>query len=960
MKKRQSASVSLVLILVLSGCGSQESAMDSKVETVPVSDIRFPDSVFRVTLGLTDSEPRDWSGNLRLQPGQKAELVPEHFRAGVYRHDFGAGWRTIVDPKIPNDRLTGPDSWLAHTTLDWVRYKDRARIRHPSLFVRLWDNPDQAPFQVRAGGQDFSVGPADLPLFHPGSRLGDRVRVERVPPAAQVARERTGQQDYPALMATPSGDLWAAWQEYDERHHDSVCVRRKQGDAWGPVWVLAREADVFRTALAYDSDGGVWAIWSMQVEGNWDLYARRHDGGGWSGLHRLTREAGPDIYHRAVTDQSGNLWLIWQKVIEGRSQIVARSYDGSGWSDTVQLSEGVSAEGNNWTPSVAAGESGSVAVAWDGYAAGNYDVYLRRYSAGEWQPVQVVAGTERFEAAPTVAVDPQDRIWVAWHESGTEWGKDTGRLVQRKGTELRESRWLGLACVDGERLLTTAHPLGDRLDAAREWELPHLQIDSDGHPWLLVRNVTKRGPAGRPRYFPMWEVHVTRYDGSRWSDLVRVRQSSGRNDMSPATALDADGRVWGIWATDTRSAKSALPQYGRVMVSPLGSSPGRKTLALQPWTPAAVGSVERIHPDEAEQVERIRSYRVEAGGKTYFIYRGDTHRHTDISLDGGGDGGLLDAYRYARDAAAMDFLGTSDHNHEVAEPYAWWRTQKFADLFQLEDNFTAFYAYERSVQFPNGHRNVLFTQRGNNILEVLTAERMGLDGAERLFGYLRRTGGTSIPHTIATGAGTDWRDSDPEVETLLEIYQGMRDTYEHPGSPRPKTLEPTPTLQENNSPSRRDGTAWSALEKGLKLGFIASSDHLSTHISYACLIAERLTREGLMEAIRARRAYGATDNIVLDVRFVGSGGEHLMGEIFTSSQPVRIQATILGTGIIKRVDLIKDNRVLYSVEPGQTTFRLDFADGDAADSGESYYYIRVLQEDGEIAWGSPAWVTYEM
>jgi hypothetical protein len=115
-----------------------------------------------------------------------------------------------------------------------------------------------------------------------------------------------------------------------------------------------------------------------------------------------------------------------------------------------------------------------------------------------------------------------------------------------------------------------------------------------------------------------------------------------------------------------------------------------------------------------------------------------------------------------------------------------------------------------------------------------------------------------------------------------------------------------------------------------------------------------------MEAIRALRAYGATDNIVLDVRFVGSGGEHLMGEIFTSSQPVRIQATILGTGIIKRVDLIKNNRVLYSVEPGQTTFRLDFADGDAADSGESYYYIRVLQEDGEIAWGSPAWVTYEM
>ena len=115
-----------------------------------------------------------------------------------------------------------------------------------------------------------------------------------------------------------------------------------------------------------------------------------------------------------------------------------------------------------------------------------------------------------------------------------------------------------------------------------------------------------------------------------------------------------------------------------------------------------------------------------------------------------------------------------------------------------------------------------------------------------------------------------------------------------------------------------------------------------------------------MEAIRARRAYAATDNIVLDVRFTGSDGEHLMGAIFTSSQPVRIRATILGTGTIKRVDLIKDNRVLYTVDPGEPTFRLDFTDGDAVESGESYYYIRVLQEDGEIAWGSPAWVTYEM
>ncbi len=35
-----------------------------------------------------------------------------------------------------------------------------------------------------------------------------------------------------------------------------------------------------------------------------------------------------------------------------------------------------------------------------------------------------------------------------------------------------------------------------------------------------------------------------------------------------------------------------------------------------------------------------------------------------------------------------------------------------------------------------------------------------------------------------------------------------------------------------------------------------------------------------------------------------------------------------------------------------------YADQDQA-PGESYYYLRVAQKDGEMAWGSPVWVNYE-
>ncbi len=368
------------------------------------------------------------------------------------------------------------------------------------------------------------------------------------------------------------------------------------------------------------------------------------------------------------------------------------------------------------------------------------------------------------------------------------------------------------------------------------------------------------------------------------------------------------------------------------------------------YTPEPVPSFDPIHENETEQTRQIQSYRIQSGGKTYSIYRGDLHRHTDISVDGAGDGSLLDAYRYARDAAQLDFLGITDHTDHVAESYTWWRSQKFADLLQQE-KFVAFYSYERSAVFPNGHRNIIFVERGRPVLPILGQENKGLEGAERLFWYLRRYDGTSIPHTSVGGGGTDWRDNDPQVEHLVEIYQGLRDTYEHPGAPRPKTLEPAPDVW-------KPGHIWNALRKGYKLGFIASSDHHSTHMSYACLLAESLTRESLMEAIRARRAYAATDNIIMDVRYFGSDGEHLMGEEFVSSTPLRIKAMIVGTDTIARIDVIKDEKVVYQVSPQQSRVDFEFLEGADLGSETSYYYLRVLQQDGELAWASPVWVDY--
>src|SRR4029078_10290781 len=119
-------------------------------------------------------------------------------------------------------------------------------------------------------------------------------------------------------------------------------------------------------------------------------------------------------------------------------------------------------------------------------------------------------------------------------------------------------------------------------------------------------------------------------------------------------------------------------------------------LRLEARTPTVTPTTP-VHPRESEQVRRIRDYKIKSGGKTSHIYRGDLHRHTDISNDGMGDGTLMDLHRYALDAAGLDFVLVGDHNMGNDNEYCWWRTQHSNDLYTVPGAFISMYGYERSV-----------------------------------------------------------------------------------------------------------------------------------------------------------------------------------------------------------------------------------------------------------------------
>ncbi len=886
------------------------------------------EAAFLVRFGLADSSPRSWDGSVRVAGGRLLSLD---------------GWQFTRE-----DQIVSPNAWRCATRRQtywhspWERSlegtKNQEKITAKGLLLRS-TSAGRVTLSTPQG--EFSFSPSEISWTSPKEFAGGDVVITRSPLPSRLTGAPAAE-DYPALYEARDGTLWLAYQSY-QIGGDRLWVAR--GLAATPEPLTPPGQDLFRSAISEDAAGGIWVVWSAQVNANWDLYARRFDGKTWSASERLTTAPGPDIFHVLTRDSAGRLYLAWQSFRGGQSDIYLRVYDGRRWGPEVQVSTDLA---NDWEPAIAAGPQGQVTVAWDTYSRGNYDIVLRQVHDGKLTPIEAVAATDAFETRPAVLYDPRGRLWLAWDEGDTDWGKDYVLGIKNAGMGLLMRRQVRVACRQGERWrqlpgdLSLALPPEQRL----AFQKPTLAIDGAGNPWVFFRYRTNTAHGVGPRqqedrgFRAIWRLGAASFQSGAWTPLIEFPGGYGRMDAPLAVLARRDGFLQLVWNSDGRTFASAVPGSQDVYTAALGPGPAPAPIELQPLAVAPAAAA-NPHPNEARDVARLREYRATAAGRTYRIVRGDMHRHTDLSWDGNRDGSLFDAYRYALDAAAFDYLGVADHQAGETE-YTWWMLQKAVTLFAVPGRFAPLYGYERSLSYPNGHRNVMFAQGGVSVLPIPEAERVGLEGAAKLYQYLRANRGISMPHTSATGAGTDWRDNDPLAEPLVEIYQGYRNNYEHEGAPRASA----------NAPRERPaGFIWNAWKKGYKLGVQSSSDHVSTHGSYAALYVTEVTRPAILEAIRARRAYAATDNILVDFRING----HLMGEAFAATETPRLWARIVGTAPIRKVEVIRNNAYIHTQPGGDNSLEFTYVDNQPL-GGESYYYIRVEQADGQLAWSSPIWI----
>jgi hypothetical protein len=369
----------------------------------------------------------------------------------------------------------------------------------------------------------------------------------------------------------------------------------------------------------------------------------------------------------------------------------------------------------------------------------------------------------------------------------------------------------------------------------------------------------------------------------------------------------------------------------------------------------------------------------------YTVYYGNLHSQTNHSDGGGtlssctgaqnpqsGTYGPTDAFNYAK-GKGLDFLMASEHNHmydgsDSTNASASPATAK--SLYQsglsaasgfntANPNFLALYGMEWGVISNGGHMNIF------NSSELLEWE---YNSSNQLIGdtYTAKNDYAGL-YTLMKTRGWIGQFNHPDT-TGQFLVNGVPLGYTADGDQAMVLCEvlntsafSTNTTETETSRSTYEGACKKALEAGFHVAFSTDQDNHCANwgASYTnrtgVLIptGTALTNASFVAALKARRVFATMDKTS---QLVLTANGHIMGERFSNSGSLNLVANFASTS-----GKTASTVAIYEGVPGRNGTATQLSSSASTtvtpSVGEHYYYAKITQNDGNILWSAPVWVT---
>jgi hypothetical protein len=292
----------------------------------------------------------------------------------------------------------------------------------------------------------------------------------------------------------------------------------------------------------------------------------------------------------------------------------------------------------------------------------------------------------------------------------------------------------------------------------------------------------------------------------------------------------------------------------------------------------------------------------------------------------------------------------------------WAEVEEASRTHNQPGRFVTFPGYEWQGDGSWGDHNVYYRREG---LPVFRAQTI-----HELYACLRGHEAISVPHHTGYYVGRrapKWSLCDDQISPFMEVFSvhGCSETDEE-----------WIGLRGNShlGPGTAGGTYQDALDRGLHLGAICSTDNWSNVPGYygqglmACL-AQELTRASLWEAFLSRRVYGVTgDRIQLEF----SVNEAPMGDMIGASRRQEVRVRVRGSDALDRIEILRDGRVIATHchqgmwdvpgPGGRTRFKLRIEVGwgprpNEMDLPDRHWRGELSLSDGRFLGFEPCWIS---